>query len=518
MNPTVEKKTEFRNGLLRLIFIALSVLMEVIWLYVQFAHLRNRYPLIPAAVTILAILLVLGIYGKHMNAALKIPWIMLISAFPFFGVPLYLMIGMSGSTKKMKKRYQNIDAQIMPHLVEEKTAFSALERKDRKTANQFRYIWEQAGYPVYQNTDIRYYGTAEEAFEAQLEDIAKAKRFVLLEYHAIEQKESFRRLHKVLKERAAAGVEVRIFYDDLGSIGFIDTDFIQRMKADGIACRVFNPVVPLVSFFMNYRDHRKITVIDGKIAFTGGYNLADEYFNLTHPYGHWLDTGIRMEGDAVKSMTAIFLQNWNAIRGDNASERDWNSFFAQYHYEAKQSGWCQPYADTPLDDELTGENVYMNLLNSAERYIWFTSPYLILTDEMTRAFTLAAKRGVDVRIVTPGIPDKKLVYQTTRSYYGALARNGVRIYEYTPGFCHAKQCVADDKIAVCGTINLDYRSLYHHFENGVLMYDYPMIHDMKDTFLSMFPQCREVTEQYRSGRSQRVRVGHCILRFISPLL
>lgn len=518
MNPTVERKTEFRNGVLRLSFITLSLLFQMAWIYVQFEHLRNRYPIIPAAVTALALISVMGIYGKHMNSALKIPWIMLISAFPFFGVSLYLMIGMSGSTRKMKRRYSEIDACILPYLSGDEAAFAALEKKERKAANQFRYLREQAGYPVYQNTDLRYYRTAAEAFEAQLEEIAKAKRFVLLEYHAIEQKKAFHRLLEVLKERAAKGVEVRIFYDDLGSIGFIDTDFIQRMKADGISCRVFNPVVPLLSFFMNYRDHRKITVIDGRVAFTGGYNLADEYFNLTHPYGHWLDTGIRMEGDAVRTMTAIVLQNWNAIRGDDADEHDWNSFFAEYHYEAKQKGWCQPYADTPLDDEPTGENVYMNLLNGAERYIWFTSPYLILTDEMTRAFSLAAKRGVDVRIVTPGIPDKRLVYRTTRSYYGALVRNGVRIYEYSPGFCHAKQCVADDRIAVCGTINLDFRSLYHHFENGVLMYDYPMIHEMRDHFLSIFESCREVTEQYRCGRSHPRRAEHCLLRFISPLL
>lgn len=518
MSATVEKKTEVRNGILRLLFIALAVVMEVVWLYLQFSHLQSRYPLVPVLVSFLALLLVLGIYGRHMNAAVKMPWIMLISAFPFFGVPLYLMIGLSGSTRKMRKRYQAIDARLMPMLRQNAESFRALEESDLGVANQFRYLREIAGFPVYQNTDFRYYGTAEEAFEAQLKDLSGAKRFIWMEYHAIEERESFRRLREILKERAQAGVEVRIFYDDLGSIGFIDTDFIRRMEADGIHCRVFNPVVPLISFFMNNRDHRKITVIDGRIAYTGGYNLADEYFNLTHPYGHWFDTGVRLEGDAVRSMGVIFLQNWNAIRGDDKDDREPERFLESEPYAASQSGWCQPYADSPLDEEQTGENVYMNLLNGAERYAWFTTPYLILTDEMTQAFCLAAKRGVDVRVVTPGIPDKKMVYQTTRSYYGALVRGGVRIFEYTPGFCHAKQCLADDRIAACGTINLDYRSLYHHFENGVLLYDYPGLADMKENFEELFSQCREVTEQYRSGRSLPRRVEHCLLRFISPLL
>ena len=303
---------------------------------------------------------------------------------------------------------------------------------------------------------------------AQIADLAKAEKFIFMEYHAIEDAEAWKQIQNVLEERVRAGVEVRVFYDDMGSIGFINTDFIKKLNAVGIQCRVFNPFAPGLNVFLNNRDHRKITVIDGKIGFTGGYNLANEYFNITLPYGTWKDTGIRLEGDAVRSLTVTFLEMWNAVSDKDRNDTDFSLYLPECEYHAKQNGFIQPYADSPLDDEQVGEEVYISMANKAEKYCWFITPYLIITDEMTHALTLAAKRGVDVRIITPGIPDKKMVYSVTRSFYNSLVRNGVRIYEWTPGFCHAKMSVADDCMATCGTINLDYRSLYHHFENRML--------------------------------------------------
>ena len=292
-----------------------------------------------------------------------------------------------------------------------------------------------------------------------------------MEYHAIEDEEAWQRIQTVLEDRVKAGVEVRIFYDDMGSIWFVNMDFATKLKSLGIKCRVFNPILPGLNMFLNNRDHRKITVIDGKVAYTGGYNLANEYFNITHPYGIWKDTGIRMEGDAVKSMTVAFLEMWNAAGNVKSKELVPEKYVIHYAYQAQQRGYVQPYADSPLDGEQVGEEVYISMANKAEKYCWFITPYLIITDEMTHALTLAAKRGVDVRIITPGIPDKKMVYSVTRSFYHNLVKHGVRIYEWTPGFCHAKMSVADDKMATCGTINLDYRSLYHHFENGCFLAD-----------------------------------------------
>ena len=290
------------------------------------------------------------------------------------------------------------------------------------------------------------------------------------------------------------------------------------MEAVGIRCRVFNPFKPGLNMFLNNRDHRKITVIDGKIGFTGGYNLANEYFGITHPYGQWKDTGIRLKGDAVKSLTVAFLEMWNACKEAAYDAKSLEKYLVQSEFCAKQNGFVLPYADGPMNQEQLGEEVYISMAEKAEKYCWFITPYLIITDEMMHALSLAAKRGVDVRIITPGIPDKKLVYSVTRSFYNGLVRNGVRIFEWTPGFCHAKMSVADDRMATCGTINLDYRSLYHHFENGCFLADCEIVGEIRDDFVRIFLECREVTEKYRSGRSATLKLGQLVMRLFAELL
>lgn len=380
------------------------------------------------------------------------------------------------------------------------------------------YLYRNAAYPVYQNTDITYYPEAVQGLEAQLVDLAKAEKFIFMEYHAIENADAWEKIQDVLIDRVKAGVEVRVFYDDIGSISFLNHDFTRQLEALGIACRVFNPFVPGVNLFLNNRDHRKITVIDGKVGFTGGYNLANEYFGFSHPYGEWKDTGIRLEGDAVRSLTITFLEMWNAIKKSLPSDRSFEPYLTEYQYKSVQHGYVQPYADSPLDDEQVGEEVYISMANKAEHYCWFITPYLILTDEMSHALSLAAKRDVDVRIITPGIPDKKMVYSVTRSFYHQLVSNGVRIFEWTPGFCHAKMSIADDRMATCGTINLDYRSLYHHFENGCFMVDCPAVDEIKRDFKHTFSQCREVTEKYKAGLGAHLRLGQLILRLFAQLM
>ncbi|MCR5774741.1 MAG: cardiolipin synthase [Lachnospiraceae bacterium] len=515
---TLEKKGAVKNGVTRGVFAAVAIILQIIFLYIVFFYIESSYSWVSMIVTLIAAVLVLLIYGRHVTAAMKMPWLILITTVPLFGVFLYLTVGLDRGSRKMINRYKSLDAKLLPLLPKNDEVIDRLSEKNIGVANQSRYINDYAFYPLYNNTDVVFYDDGAKGFEAQLEDLKKAEKFILMEYHAIEDGESFKALHEILKEKAAAGVEVRLFYDYVGSMGFIGNAFIDKMEQDGIKCRVFNPMHPLLNFFLNNRDHRKITVIDGKVGYTGGYNLADEYFHIKEPYGHWLDTGIRMEGDAVKSLTITFMENWNAIRSDDQDDKDFSGFLPDIPYEAKEKGFIQPYADSPLDDEHVGENVYMNVLRNSKRYAWFITPYLIITDEMNMAFALAAKTGVDVRIITPGIPDKKIIYSLTRSYYAGLVRNGVRIFEYTPGFCHAKQCVADDEVATCGTINLDFRSLYHHFENGALMYDYKAVMDMKNMFEETFPKCREVTEEYLSGRSRILRLKQLILRLVAPLM
>ena len=511
-----EEGHHVRNSVGRLAFTALCLLVQIVWLIVSVVRLNEYSVIISMGTSIIAFSVALRIYVKHDNAAFKMPWIILLLIFPVMGLCLYALFGRKDLIgRSMQRRYEKLDEELFRLIVQKEQVMQELENKDLAVANQCRYINVYGRYPVYKNTDVVFYEDAAKGFEAQLAALEEAESFIFMEYHAIEEAFAFAGLKEVLARKAKEGVEVRLFYDDVGSVGFIDRSFIKRMQAVGVQCRVFNPVFPLFSIFMNNRDHRKITVIDGKVGFTGGYNLADEYFNITQPYGHWKDTGVKLTGDAVKSLTVSFLEMWNAAE---ETDLEYKKYLPDIPYQAKECCYVQPYADSPLDDEHVGENVYLNLIKSAKNRLYVATPYLIISDEMNRELGLAAKRGVDVRVITPGIPDKKLVYKITRSYYAGLVRQGVKIYEYTPGFVHEKQMLCDEECATVGTINLDYRSLYHHFENGVFLYGCEAIKDIARDFEETLKKCTEVTEYYRKGRSAVLRGTQCILRLFAPLL
>lgn len=532
---TYEKKAHVKNGIARLFFSVLAIALEIAFIVVVFTRLNDYAEGINIATRILAVVLVVCIYAQDRTSSMKTPWIMLILAFPIFGIIMYLLVGLNGHTYKMRQRYDAVDAIVLPMLEQGpgadhvKSSMEELRDKNEQLASISYYLQEKSGFPVYADCPITYYDEAYKGFEAQKEALKKAKHFIFMEYFAIEQAEAWNQVEKILVERVKAGVEVRVFYDDIGSIAFINGDFAKHLNALGIQCRIFNPFMPGLNFFLNNRDHRKIMVIDGLVGFTGGYNMANEYFNLTHPYGYWKDTGVQITGLAVRSLTATFLENWNAVKGNDIDDADFGKYLEQPyvdpHAMAEEIGetgqsraYVQPYADRPMDNEHVGEEVYISLINKATRYCWFVTPYLILTDEMVHAIRLAKKRGVDVRIITPAIPDKRIVYAVTRSYYHCLAKHGVRIYEYTPGFCHAKMCVVDDVVATCGTINLDYRSLYHHFENGCLYAYGPAVQETRQDMEAMMRESLEVTEKYNTGRSQGMRFIQMLLRLIAPLL
>lgn len=544
-NMRSERKTDTGNSVVRLVFVVFAVAVQIFFIYVLMAWLNNYSTWIHLVTELAAVLLVLTIYGKHTTSSMKMPWIVLITSMPLLGVILWFLMDSRLATHPMQKRFADIEEVLSVFMPQDEKMQAQLLSSDPAAGGIARYLWRKGGFPLYRNEGCLYYKDAAEALEAQLQDLSRAEKFIFMEYFAIEDKESFERIRTVLRQKVQEGVEVRLFYDDVGSIGFINGGFRKRMEADGIRTRVFNPVLPSMRVFMNNRDHRKITVIDGKIAYTGGYNLANEYFNVTHPYGEWKDAGIRLTGPAVRTYTTVFLEMWNAIRASDEDDHEFGRFFpglsietegkpldlrssleiretpgkAQYEVLDDAIGYVQPYADSPLDEEQIGENVYMSIANGAVKYLYFVTPYLILTDEMSRAITLAAERGVDVRIVTPGVPDKKITYQLTRSYYAQLVRKGVRIYEFTPGFCHAKCCVSDDRVATCGTINLDYRSLYHHFEDGCVMYQTHSVADVKNDLDQLIQRSREVTDRYRQGqRSIFLRIFHCLLRLIAPLM
>lgn len=511
---TEEKKQTMKNSVGRAFMAAFGVVLQVYWIVTFAIKLNSYYAVLSTATSFVALILVFRIYGETYNSAYKMSWIVLILAFPILGVCLFVLFGNEGSTAMIRHHLANIDTQTDKLLNQKPDVLEHL-KKDRRIYNQSWYLWKKAGFPVYQNTDVRFYKDTCEALEAQKEELKKAEKFIFMEYHAIQDSTAWAGIEAILKEKAASGVDVRVFYDDMGSIGFLSKPFVKRLQSEGIKCKVFNPVMPVLNVFMNNRDHRKITVIDGKVGFTGGYNLTDEYFNLTHPYGQWKDSGIRLEGEAVRSLTVIFLRLWSALEKE---KEDLSGFFSEVSCDASAQGFVQPYSDSPLDGERTGENVYLNLIKGAQDYVYITTPYLIIDDEMKRELTMAAERGVDVRVVTPGIPDKKLIYSVTRSYYAGLATRGVRIYEYEPGFIHAKQFLADGEIAAVGTINLDFRSLYLHFENGCLFYDCPAVADVKTDFDELFEISREVTGKYSAKQNVAVRGVQCILRLFSPLM
>lgn len=515
MKQRADKTKSIKNSVGRAAFVAISLLLQIGYLVYLIAKAGKYYPYIALGTQILALAAVVGIYSQHRSSASKTSWIILILVFPLLGVCLYLLVGQPWATATMRRRFENIDRSMEGRLPQDAAVVEEIENSHPEFAGQVRYIRNWAKYPVYKNTQVEFHPQGETAFEALKSELRRAKKFIFMEYHAIELSHCFMEIEEILAERAAAGVEVRLFYDDVGSFTFISPEFVQRMEQKGVHCRIFNPLIPMVSAFMNNRDHRKITVIDGKVGFTGGYNLADEYFNVKHPFGHWKDTGILIRGDAVRSLTAMFLEMWNASKKQDA---DFSIYTGVPCGEVPSDGYVLPYADSPLDEERVGENVYLNMIKNARRYVWITTPYLILDDEMMQELTLAAKRGVDVRIITPGIPDKKIVFRLTRSYYAPLARGGVRIFEYTPGFMHAKQMLVDDETAAVGTINLDYRSLYQHFENGVLMHGCGAAEEIRRDFRATFPLCREMTEQYRGKRVVRMRVGQSLLRLFAPLL
>ena len=507
--PKTSRKPR-RNSVMRAVFVGISLCLQVGWILLMVLRLNAWSTWISLVTGAVASVVVLRLYSKRTNAAYRMPWMLLMMALPVMGLSLYLITQVALSPRWIHARAKAIRAKCTPYLAQGE-AGEALARRDKSAGNLSRYLWEFDRSPVCGGTDARYYGHGRQVLPDLLHDLENARSFIFMEYFIVEDGEAFGQIRQVLARKAAEGLDVRLMYDDIGSIGYVDLRFARELNAQGIRCQVFNPALPVLKLFMNNRDHRKITVIDGKIGYTGGYNLADAYFGLEFPYGQWKDTGLRLEGEAVKSLTATFLELWTVA----ARKEDYYGRYLETTCSVPGSGFVQPFADSPLDGEQTAENVYLNLLAQARDYAWFMTPYLIITDELARALELAAKRGVDVRIITPGIPDKKAVYAVTRSYYARLVADGVRIFEYSPGFCHGKQCLVDDAVASIGTSNLDYRSLYLHFENNVVLYGCGCLKDMKRDFEETFAQCREVTDAYRSAP---MRLWECILRLFAPML
>ena len=472
----------------RTVVTALLIVIQVAWLAALLLQLGNSLPAIQTVLRILSLVAILFVIKSDMNPSYKIGWILLIAVLPILGGLMYVIFGNKRPTKYMREMLR---AQLEKSAEYLGTQESITGELDGGAAGLFKYLEGSAGYPTAKNTTVRYYRVGEEMYADLLPELEKAEKFIFLEYFIIRPGEMWDGVLEILKRKAAAGVDVRIIYDDMGCIDILPANYNATLEGWGIRTMAFNRFVPAVSLVMNNRDHRKITVIDGKVGFTGGINISDEYINVKERFGHWKDTGLMLKGPGVFNLTLMFLEMWNAFNkdGDGYAEFIPDSF---EECGSADDGYVLSFSDSPLDNESVGESVYTDMLYQAKDYIYITTPYLAIDSELQTALCMAAKRGVDVRMITPGIPDKKIVYRLTRSYYPTLLRAGVKIYEYTPGFIHAKSFVCDDKLCVVGTINMDYRSLYLHFECGTLMYNNPEIKQVKKDDLDTMEKCRKV--------------------------
>lgn len=501
----------------RLVIGIFAMLLQFAWMFLVLYQFSIKFTYMNLLIRIIAVLVVLSMVYKWINPSYKVSWTFLLLLSPVLGILTYYVFGRSKLTKRTRERLQRVNQEVVPHLTINQDVLEEVRKKDESVYCQSKYINDWAKYPVYENTSTSYYRCGEEMFPEMLSALESAKHFIFLEYFIIQPGEMFDQMVEILARKVREGVEVRLIYDDVGCISTLPPRYYKILQEKGIKCAAFNPFRPILSIIMNNRDHRKILVVDGTVGFTGGINLSDEYINKVERFGYWKDTGIRIEGEAVWSFTLMFLEMWNYI---NRTTEDYEKYHPSKFRRQPfvQDGFVQPYGDSPLDHENVGENVYLNIISHAKHYVYIFTPYLITDNEMLTCLCNAAKSGVDVRIVTPGIPDKKLVFLLTQSYYEPLIRSGVKIYQYTPGFIHAKCFVCDDEIATVGSINLDFRSLYLHFECGIFLYQSGAVMQVKEDALDTFEKSEEVSLQFCTERNLIVRFVQSILRLFAPLL
>lgn len=500
----------------RVTFIVLFMLIQLFVLVGVMLRFSDYFAVFYSISILLSALIALSIINSRDNPAYKMAWIIPVLLMPVFGGMLYLMFGHSGLTRREKQRMADTLHRVQKAALPGDVS-RLLEQRSPTAASQSRYIHGYADCPPSQNTATQYYPLGENAFAAMKEAMESAQCYIFLEYFIIQPGIMWDSILEILCRKAAEGLDVRLIYDDMGCMFTLPFRYDRKLQQMGIRCCVFNPFRPVLSSRFNNRNHCKMTVVDGHTAFTGGINLADEYINAFEKHGHWKDTVLRVQGDAAWYMTAMFLSMWDWLHGGEEVLEDYRPALPIAEY-TQELGFVQPYSDSPLDGEPVGEIVYGNLIDKARRYVYITTPYLILDHNMTTRLCTAAKCGIDVRIITPHIADKWYVHAVTRHNYAQLLESGVRIFEYTPGFIHAKSFVVDDEYAVVGTVNLDYRSLYLHFENGVWMYGARSVTQVLEDFIATQKLSQEITiEQCRSVPFAR-QLGRAVLAVFSPLM
>ena len=500
-----------KMALKRGVIVAIGVILQLLLTLFVYLCLGKYIKVIGILYSLLSIIIVLFIIKNSKRLSSDLPWIIIIMLFPIIGSLLYVIIGRNIHRSKLLKSINKNINYANKYLKQDELILNEIEKKEY---TDLKYISSFAGFPVTKNNKVEYFSLGDEAFPIMLKELKKATKFIFIEYFIINKGKMWNDILDILKQKAKEGLDVRVMYDDMGSLAMLPSNYPKYLSEFNIKCCPFNKLKPFAGVIMNNRDHRKMMIIDGHTVFSGGINISDEYINLTHPHGHWKDNAIMIKGEAVWNFTIMFLSIWNSY---NHEDKDYYKFKYEFKKKFKESGYVAPYGESPLDDEIVGEDIYLNIINEAKKYVYIFTPYLIIDTDMINALTRAAKRGVDVRLVVPGIPDKKIVYTLTSSYFAPLIKGGVKIYKYTKGFVHSKVFVSDNNIATVGTINLDYRSLYLHFECGVYLKNMQVIKDI-------YKDLNDTIEKSKAIKLKEVKGGflknlyQAILRLFAPLM
>ncbi len=506
-----------KRGLLRIVFsrtmlTVLLLLVNCVFLFVAALGLLQNLPLLFGGITVFtAVMLILVLHGRE-NPTVKLSWCILIAVLPLPGAVLYCFARFDISSQLSRRVLERTQKESCGLLEAGNCVQDQFRETDRDFYNLCNYM-QSCGFPLYPASGTSYFPLGEDMFREMLLQLEMAEKFIFLEYFIIVPGKMWSQILEILCRKAKQGVEIRLLYDGMNALTNLPYNYPAQLQAQGIQCKVFSPVKPFVSTHYNNRDHRKILVIDGKVAFTGGINLEDRYINEEQVFGHWKDTGVMIRGQGVDSFTLLFLQLWNVTE----KQRIYAPYLAAQPLP-QQDGFVIPFGDSPKDRENIGKMVYLNILNQAKHYVYIMTPYLILDGEMLTALQFAAKRGVDVRIILPHIPDKKTVFALAKSHYRELAEAGVQIYEYTPGFVHAKVFLSDDLHAVVGTINLDYRSLYHHFECGAHLYQGTVLQAIRQDFADTMASSQRITMADIKKQGILYRLLGLVLKVAAPLM
>ena len=521
------KKNKFKakvskNIFSRRVIVILLLLLQIILLGVSFLMLAQYTPYLYLINLLISFVIIVYIVNRQESPEFKIAWLTFMCLLPIFGILYYLYIELSPKWRENALKVQNLIRDTAYLLEGNEKVFNNAAHQRPEQIGLLNFLQKNGPYPVYNETDVTYYNEGEKGFEAIKTALKNAKRYIFMEYFAVSPGKLLDEIVDILIERADSGVEVRFMYDGFSHTKTLPDDFPVRLREMGILVNVFEPLNPFLSTDQNYRDHRKMTVIDGEIAFTGGFNLGDEYANFIHPFGHWKDVVVKLNGDAVKTFVVLFLQNWH-LEG-NKQKDIWEDYLAEDIDRPEKNGsnvkkgFAVPYADSPNIPNEIGETVYVDILNHAKDYVWIMSPYLILGSVILKAIAYAGKRGVDVEIIIPHIPDKKIPFLIARSFYPELMNAGVKIYEYTPGFVHAKVFVSDDSVATVGSYNMDSRSFYLNYEVGVWFANCMAVKDIADDYKKTRMECQEMKLSDYEALSLPSRIAGKVLRIFGPLM